>query len=324
MPTSLRYDPEYLAWRSAQNLGPPPRFANVFDLREYVNRRMTAVHAQYPLHSRVEQKHYSVTSYDGAQISVVRFATASHYDQDSAQPAIVYGFGGGTVSGSVQIFAPEIADYVAESCVQFFAVGYRLAPEHPAPTAVEDFFAAVKWLSECAKELSVDAERIGVMGNSAGGGIAAGAALLARDRKLLPQVAKQILIYPMLDDRSLSRVTSDSPLTPFLTWNWEESHLCWVAYLGGTRTANPEEDVSPYAVPARHKSLAGLPSTYIDIGNLDLFRDEVMDYVARMAAENIDVEFHLIPGVPHTFDYAFSTSKAREAKRARVKALQSF
>ena len=75
---------------------------------------------------------------------------------------------------------------------------------------------------------------------------------------------------------------------------------------------------------ARHKNLAGLPSTYVDIGNLDLFRDEVIYYVARISAENVDVEFHLVPGAPHTFDYAFSTSVAKQARRARVKALQSF
>ena len=225
------------------------------------------------------------------------------------------------VSCSVEIFGPALARHAKASGVTFFGVDYRLAPENPAPCGVEDGFAALKYVSEHAAELNVDPKRIAVMGDSGGGCIAAGTALLARDRGLSPALAKQILIYPMLDDRT--HLDEGEDLHKFLTWQLHENVLSWKALLG-EKAGKPEAEVSAYAAPARAESLRGLPPTYIDIGTLDLFRDENVEYVARMVKENVEVEFHLWPGLPHGFEGAAGTAIVKRVLASREKAMQSF
>ncbi|RYP03003.1 hypothetical protein DL764_005457 [Monosporascus ibericus] len=322
--SGLKWDPEYEAFRNAVNPPTPPVHASALALREANNRLFSEFLAGMPFPAEVEQSCHAVTSQDGTEITVTRFATAAHRHADSPQPALVFVFGGGMVSGSVEIFSKLVAADVVASGVQFFAVGYRIAPEHPAPAAVEDVYAGLRWLSEHAAELGVDLARIGITGVSAGGGIAAGAALLARDRGLSPPLAKQVLIYPMLDDRTCTRIPPDHPLVPFLSWTRENNELGWGAYVGEDKAGRPEADVSPYAAPGRAEDLSGLPSTYIETGNLDLFRDENAEYAARLAAANVDVEFHLYPGLPHGFDYAFEIGPSKGAMENRVRAFKSF
>jgi acetyl esterase/lipase len=174
-------------------------------------------------------------------------------------------------------------------------VDYRIAPEHPHPTPVEDCYAALRWLADNAMTLGVDPGRIAVMGDSAGGGLAAGVCLLARDRGG-PSVAQQVLIYPMLDDRANP---PDPHLLPFLTWTYDDNVTGWGALLGeGVGT----EAVSPYAAPARATDLTGLPATYIDVGDLDIFRDEDITYARRLADAGVPTELHLHPGCPHAFE----------------------
>ncbi|RYP19557.1 hypothetical protein DL765_003284 [Monosporascus sp. GIB2] len=257
-------------------------------------------HHTFPV--EVEQSRHAVTSQDGTEITVTRFATAAHRHADSPQPALVFAFGGGMVSGSVEICSKLVATDVAASGVQSFAVGYRIAPEHPAPAAVEDVYAGLRWLSEHAAELGVDPARIGITGVSAGGGVAAGVALLARDRGLSPPLAKQVLIYPMLDDRTCTRIPPDHPLVPFLVWTRENNQLGWGAYVGEDKAGRPEADVSPR----------------------DLFRDETAEYAARLAAANVDIEFHMYPGLPHGFDYAFEIGPTKRAMENRIRAFKSF
>ncbi len=178
---------------------------------------------------------------------------------------------------------------------------------------LDDCYAALRWLSEHAEEHGIDPARIAVMGDSAGGGLAAATVLMARDGRLHPPVAKQILVYPMLDDRTR---TASPALTPFLTWRASDNVLAWDAYLGG-----PGYEGSADTVPARAESLAGLPSTYMDVGGVDLFRDECAVYAARLAQQDVETEFHLFPGVPHGFEGA-GTAVARTARELRVKAIK--
>jgi acetyl esterase/lipase len=224
------------------------------------------------------------------------------------------------VSCTVEIFAPEMARAVVAQGVQHFAVDYPLAPEHKAPAAVEDCYAALEWLSAHAKEMHIDPSRIVIYGDSAGGGLAAGTSLMARDRGLNPPVAKQVLIYPMIDDRT--HYPADWPGMPFLTWKAEDNVLGWDAYLGADKRGREDADVSVYAAPARAKDLTGLPSTYIDVGGLDLFKQENMDFARRLVEADVEVEFHLYPGLPHGFEGGQGSFFVRTALENRIKAIQ--
>lgn len=330
---ALKYDPEFLAWRSAVNPPPLPPCNDPLEFRALSNMSQTSTLASNPLPAALERSSHTVTSKDGAEIRVLRLAArrAATAAAPPPQPAVVFAFGGGLMGGSAENWAPWTAQDVLEAGVQFFAVDYRLAPEHRAPAGAEDVYAATAWVSSHAASLGVDPARIAITGVSAGGCHAAGAALLARDRGLDPPVAKQVLIYPMLDDRTSTRLAAADdvgdgghPLAPFLTWTPRTNRMGWAAYLGADKAGDPDADVSPYAAPGRAEDLAGLPSTYVDVGNLDLFRDESIDYVARLTRANVDVEFHLYPGVPHGFESAAEIAVTKSARANRIKAWKSF
>ena len=193
------------------------------------------------------------------------------------------------------LYDVAVRDYVAASGVPMLVVDYRVAPEHPHPTPVEDCYAALEWLVANASTLGVDPARIAVMGDSAGGGLAAWVCLMARDRGG-PAIAQQLLIYPMLDDRT---ATPDPQLEPFLTWTYDDNITGWGALLGASAGT---EAVSPYAAPARAEDLSGLPDTYLDIGDLDIFRTEDVVYATRLADAGVPTELHVHPGCPHAFE----------------------
>ncbi len=180
--------------------------------------------------------------------------------------------------------------YVAESNVPVLLVDYRTAPEFPHPVPVQDCFAALVWLAEHANELGVDPARVAVMGDSAGGGLAAAVCLMARDRGC-PAVALQVLIYPMLDDRT---ALPDPQLVPFVTWTYDDNITGWQALLGDSVG---RDGVTAYAAPARATDLSLLPPTYIDVGDLDIFRDEDITYARRLAAAGVATELHVHPVV---------------------------
>ncbi len=208
--------------------------------------------------------------------------------------AVVYAHGGGMIIGSAEMYDPIVADYVSVTGVPFLSVDYRLAPEVTGTTLVEDTFAGLAWLLANAARLGVDPARIAIMGDSAGGGIAAGVAIAARDRGIA--LARQILIYPMLDDRN---VRPDPHLVPHATWTFENNFAGWSALLGNDMG---RDSVSPLAAPARLANFAGLAPAYIEVGELDIFRDENLAYAQRIAAAGIPLELHVHPGAPHGYD----------------------
>ena len=178
----------------------------------------------------VEVDRHTLTTADGATLDL------DWYHTPAGQPgsAVLYLHGGGMIFGLEhlgRLYDLAVRDYVATSGVPMLMVDYRIAPEHPHPTPVEDCYAALRWLADNATTLGVDPARIGVMGDSAGGGLAAGVCLLARDRGG-PPVAQQLLIYPMLDDRAHS---PDPQLLPFLTWTYDDNVTGWAALLGDKR-----------------------------------------------------------------------------------------
>ncbi|KAK0724665.1 Alpha/Beta hydrolase protein [Lasiosphaeris hirsuta] len=267
--------------------------------------------------STVTVTNFTFPAKDSTPLKLYRYAPTAA-DPAKPGPAVLDIHGGGMVSGSPGLFASTLWPYVERANVTIYAVQYRLAPEFPFPTPVDDAYAALEWLQANAAEQNIDPKRIAVSGASAGGGIAAGLALKARDEKLSPPIAKLILVYPMLDDRT--QMEPDHPMAPYLTWTSKNNVIGWTAYVGEDRS-----NVSPYAAPARATDLSGLPRTFIDTGGLDLFRDEDIQFAARLAKANVDVEFHLYPGVSHGFDaLGESIPVAKKAIANRADAFKEF
>ncbi len=201
-------------------------------------------------------------------------------------PALLWIHGGGYVIGTAQQDDGLCRRFARELGVTVAAVDYRLAPEHPYPAPLEDCYAALTWLAALP---AVDPARIAIGGASAGGGLAAALALLARDRgEIKPTL--QLLAYPMLDDRSAS-----GPENPnYRLWSPKSNRFGWAAYLG-----NADPDV---AVPARHKDLSGLPPAWIGVGTHDMFHDENLAYAKRLEAAGVPCQVEVVPGAFHGFD----------------------
>ena len=208
-------------------------------------------------------------------------------------PAILWIHGGGYVLGDMASDDAHCCGLAKRVNCVVVSVEYRLAPEHPFPAPVEDCYAALKWLASHAAELGVDPQRIAIAGASAGGGLTAGLALLARDRGEV-QVAFQLPIYPMIDDRNIT--PSSQTVTEPRTWNRQANLLGWQAYLG---RAPGSDGVSPYAAATRATDLAGLPPTYIPVGELDLFLDENIEYAQRLIQAGVPTELHIYLSLIH-------------------------
>ncbi|SNY03765.1 alpha/beta hydrolase [Paractinoplanes atraurantiacus] len=214
--------------------------------------------------------------------------------------------GGGMMFGHYLGNLDSYDDWLLTHDVVLVSVDYRLAPEYPDPYPVEDCYAGLAWTAAHADSLGIDPARIVLVGQSAGGGLAAGTALLARDRQG-PRLFGQILISPMLDDSDSTVSTrqidgvgvADRAMTRF----------GWNAYLGDRRGGG---DVTIYAAPARATDLTGLPPTYIDCGSAEVFRDETVAYASRLWEAGVNAELHVWPGAFHGF-----TSMAPQAALSR-------
>ncbi len=238
-------------------------------------------------------------------------------DAQGALPAILHIHGGGYVLG-----APEMADAANRlsaselGCV-IVSVDYRLAPETCHPGPLRDCYAALAWLHGNAGPLGVDAARIGVKGESAGGGLAAALALYARDQGG-PGLAFQHLIYPMIDDRTCTN-PDPHPFTGEFTWTPAKNAYGWSSLLG-MPPGSP--GVSAYAAVARAEQLAGLPPAFIAVGALDLFLEENLAYARRLTRAGVPAELHLYPGAFHGFHMAPGARVTQAAERDSREALR--
>lgn len=238
-------------------------------------------------------------------------------DQPSNLPALYWIHGGGYVMGDIEQDDRLMKQLVKRIGCVAVSVDYRLAPEHPFPAPVEDCYAGLKWLFGHVHELGVEPSRIAIGGASGGGGLAAGLALLARDRGEV-QVAFQLLIYPMIDNRNAT--PASYAITDPRMWNRESNRLGWKAYLG---RAEGGVDVSPYAAAARATDLSKLPPAYIPVGALDLFVDENIEYAQRLIQAGVPTELHVYPGAFHGFDlFAPSAMVSKQFKADRDNALK--
>jgi len=277
---------------------PLPVVGDVATRRKTVERLQTAIHAQLPMPDDVTIRDFRTTTEDGASLPL------RWYAKNGSTPgsAVLYAHGGGMGLSNVAIYDGPVARYVSAAGVPFLSVEYRYAPEFPAPTPVTDCYVGLQWLVANAAELGVDSARIAIMGDSGGGGVAASLAIFARD-KGGPAIAKQILIYPMLDDRN---TTPDPELVDFAMWSYDDNATGWGALLGD---AVGSPDVSPYGAAARLDDFSGLPPAYIEVGELDIFRDEDLAYAQRLVAAGISTELHLHPAVPPCVRGAGSDSR---------------
>lgn len=221
--------------------------------------------------------------------------------------------GGGMIGGTRYDGLDQTLEWIDAVPMVVVSVEYRLAPNHPHPAPVDDCFAALQWMVSSATELGIDPARIAVSGASAGGGLAAAVALRARDAGS-PTIAAQLLIYPMLDDRA--RHPSSVAYEAEGIHDRISNASCWAALLG---EAAGTDSVSPYAAPARAESLAGLPPTFVDVGALETFRDEDVDYARRIWQDGGDAELHVWAGAFHGFDAIAPTATiSRAAREARI------
>lgn len=215
--------------------------------------------------------------------------------KDKERPGLLWIHGGGYVLGTPEMDDAICQRFVTGSDCIVVSVDYRLAPEHPFPAGVEDCYAALLWLSDNSEGLGIDTSRLAVAGASAGGGLAAAVALIARDRQGPPLIF-QMPLYPMIDDRNIT--PSSYEITDKRLWNRDANIKGWKMYLDGQEM----NEVSPYAAPSRATDLSGLPPTFTCVGVLDVFRDEIIDYVARLCQAGVPTEFHMYPGCFHGFE----------------------
>ena len=209
--------------------------------------------------------------------------------------AVYYIHGGGMVLGDNRVGLPRMLGLAEQFRLAVVSVEYRLAPETPHPGPVDDCYAGLAWCASHADELGINAGRVIVAGASAGGGLAAAVALMARDRGG-PALAGQLLICPMLDDRN--DTPSSRQMAGLGNWDRAQNEVGWTALLGSARGG---PDVSPYAAPARATDLSGLPPAFIDVGSAETFRDEDVAYATRIWQAGGEAELHVWPGGFHGF-----------------------
>jgi acetyl esterase/lipase len=231
-------------------------------------------------------------------------------DGGSHRPAVYHIHGGGMVVGHRRGGLDAYLSYVLELDAVVVSVEYRLAPEHPDPAPIEDCYAGLLWTAGEAESLGIDPSRILVAGESAGGGLAAGTALMARDRNG-PALTHQVLVGPMLDDRL--ETPSSLMLDGDGSWDRHESLFGWTALLGDRRGG---PDVSAYAAPARATDLSRLPRTYLDCGSAEGFRDEVLMFAGRLSEAGVPVDLHMWGGGSHAFDVVGADTTIGRAARA--------
>lgn len=284
-----KLDPEVVA--SFQYMPAISADAELIEVREMVAKMMAAFADRVPPpNPAVAREDRTIPGPDGAPDVPLRIYQPAEQN-DQSTPAFIWIHGGGFflgTKGDSDVFCEQI---VLETNAKVISVGYRLAPEHPFPAALDDCYATLQWLASAENPLQVDSKRIAVGGASAGACLAAGLALLARDRGG-PALCYQFLLIPVTDDRH--ETLSSQEVTDPKVWNRARSLKAWAAYLAGSDGA-----VSPYAAPARAADLSGLPPAYVHVAEQDLLRDEGIAYANCLMQAGVPTELHVYPGTFH-------------------------
>ena len=248
----------------------------------------------------------------------VRVAIHRPVKADGSLPVFFHIHGGGLILGTPELRRAGSVEIAKTHQAVVISVDYRLAPETPFPGPIEDCFAAFQWMTANAKSLGIDPKRIVIGGESAGGGLTAALAIMARDRGAAP-IACQMLVYPMLDDRSCTAY-EHAHVGEFV-WTRASNDYGWRSYLG---RAAGGKDVSAYAAAARLADFRGLPPAFIATGALDLFLEEDLEYARRLIRAGVPTELHVYPGAFHAFDMIVDfASRAGVQPRLRQSAGES-
>lgn len=234
-------------------------------------------------------------------------------NRPKARSAYLHIHGGGYVGGRKESSDAMNTMIASKLGITVLAVGYRLAPEHPVPAALNDCYASLAWLHDSADRLGILPSQIAIGGESAGGGLAAALAIHARDLGEY-EVCHQHLTYPMLDDLTGTEAEPGDPLVGEFIWNRDSNRFGWDSYLGD----HPR--VAPH-VPSRVQSVAGLPSTWMYTVSMDLFRDENIDYARRLLAAGVATELVVLPGACHAFQVVPGTKLSNRYTEDHLRAL---
>ena len=275
---------------------PPATSEQLVAMRQQNTARLAALPAD--LTGAVSMTDHVAPGAGGVDVALrcYRPAPAAASQAAGPLPCLYWIHGGGMVAGSVaedDLFCLRLA---AATGIAVVSVEYRLAPEHPFPAALDDAYQGLLWTVENAAVLGIDPGRLAIGGASAGGGLAAGTALRARDQQG-PPLRFQYLAYPMLDDRD--QTPSSLEFSGIPSWNRERNQQAWKWFLGASYGSG---NVSAYAAPSRAADLAGLPPAFIQVGELDVFRDEDIDYAARLLRAGVAAELQVYAGVYHGAD----------------------
>jgi acetyl esterase len=304
-------DPELLPFLE---LLPPADVDDLEGMRSRLLEIVSVINADVDVSGVVITDHLAL-GHDGDPDVPVRVYAPEGAAPAGGRPALLDIHGGGFTSGSIEMEHGFCVAVARRLGIVAATVEYRLAPEHPFPAAIEDCHAALRWLHESAHEFGIDRERVGIGGQSAGGGLTAGTALLARDRGG-PQLCFQFLGIPELDhrlDTASMRAFTDTPM-----WSRPQAIVSWKRYLGPDHTG----EVSPYASPSIAPDLANLPPAYVTTMEFDPLRDEGIFYAVRLMEAGVPVELHSYPGTFHGSSLVTTAAVSRRATEELFVALR--
>lgn len=279
--------------------------SDLIERREVIKSMAAAMAAEHPKNENVLTEDRMIPGPEGAPDILIRLYRPKA--APSPMPAMFYIHGGGMIFGDINIEDPAaemLCDAVGALVVQ---VEYRLAPEHPYPAAMEDCYATLLWMFDNAPEIGVDPARIAVYGGSAGGNLTLAMALLARDRSG-PAISFQMAPYPMIDERNTSPASQE--FTGIGIWDRVTNIEAWDWYLGG-------KPADQYAAPIHARDLSNLPRAFIDVGGLDVFRDETIEIANRMMKAGVETELHVYPGAYHAAEHFAPEAPLSQAIWAR-------
>lgn len=319
MPSSLPrppYDPELQPILCGFNFTPTVTTAHIEGLREISSPSVDDALAGRAV---VHEERTILGSGGSADLKLSIFRPAVSSTKCETRPGIFYVHGGGMIAGNRFLGIGVILDWVEEFDMVCVSIEYRIPPEYPDPTPIEDCYKGLEWTSINARSIGIDSNLLMIGGSSAGGGLAAGTALLARDRGGPPLYA-QVLICPMLDDRNVT--VSSQQYVDEGTWSRDSNQTGWKCLLG---ERYGQENVSIYAAPSRATDLSKLPPAFIDVGTAEVFRDEAVAYATLLWKSGVQAELHVWPGGFHGFDVlapnATLSINARETRSAWVRRL---